>query len=349
MPRRRWLVPAALVCLLPLLGGPSANGAGVIPPPWPGLPTLSIPDGWVKQASIGDQGDGLSEVARARQWIKIPAQAVGAELENSVTRYPADDPQGRETFTPVTAALYLSSPKGATAGYGIGLPVTVHTVAFGAIPIQVGLQLEQLRDADDLPVPLQLSFGETVYWHPQQVRPGFSSQEEESAATVTGEVRVRLTSLSADGVDVGLGDCVSAPIELDLHGKPYWVGDPLLDPHTQSFEVGSTESSTWAAARGIGTTNGGGISGTIDLPAFSHCLTKSGEDLAPLLTSAISGPGNAVTIGWGALSGTTASHQCGTVLKGTTVVGIRGPFQGDPSDCDPDFGPPALDYPARTP
>jgi len=337
-------VPAALLPLLLLTC--EQSGQADVQAPWPGLPGLAVPAGWGSSGFLGTWGDGLSEVARARQWVKIPAQAVAAaELREPNIDYPVDDPQGRY-FTQVTdAAVYLSSPKGAKHGYGVGLPVTVHTVAFGAIPIQAGVQLEQLRDADDLPVPLSFRARGTTYRTPQQVRPGVTSTQE-SDATLTGKVRVRLTALSVDGVDVGLGDCLSAPIDLDLKGNPAWVGDPLTDPATHDITESSTEWSTWFAARGIATINGGALPGQIDIPPFSHCLTKTGEDLSPLLTSAVSGRANQVTVGLSAI-GLPTGHVCGTLIPGTPIVGARGPFLGDPSDCDPGYAPPTLDYPAR--
>lgn len=292
---------------------------------------------------LGGWGNGLSEVARARQSIKIPAQAaVASILGLPLVSYPRDDPQGRLLTSGVEAALFLSSPAGAKHGYGVGMPTVVRTVAFGSIPVEVGLRIEQVRDADDLPVPLRLSLPETRF----RVSPESDVEGNfRTDAAITGQVRVRLTALSVDGVDVRLEDCVSPPIELDLHGNPRWRNDPLSDPALQPFPVGTTASATWLAERGIGWVNGGGISGHVDIPPFSNCRNRAGEDLSPLLTGAVSGPGNAVTIGWASISG---DHPCGTLRPNTSILGPRGPFLGDPSDCDPDFGPPVLDYPERT-
>ena len=327
--------------------GPGANADSTVPPAWPGLPAVSLPSGWVYNAN-GSWGDGLSEVARARQWIKIPAQAVAVQLLKApATKYPADDPQGRISTQDISVSLFLSSPAGAKDGYGIGLPTTVRTVAFGAIPIQADVQLEQLRNSGGLPVPLQLHDHLVAYQNTsaQQVRPGFSSAAR-TDITISGKVRVRLTALSVDGVDMGLRDCVSAPIDLDLKSGTMWAGDPLTDVQTQSFPEGSTAANTWQAVHGVGTLNGGAVSGDIDIPAFSHCLTTSGEDLSPLLTNSISGPGNPVTVGYASISAGT--HTCSTVNPENPLVLVgRGPFRGDPSDCDPDFGPPTLDYPER--
>ena len=68
-------------------------------------------------------------------------------------------------------------------------------------------------------------------------------------------------------------------------------------------------------------------------------LTKAGEDLSPLLTGTVTGPGNPTTVGWSTFTEMPPGHDC---------YAHAGPFLGDPSDCDPDWGPPTLDYPART-
>lgn len=361
-PRRRWLALALVPGLL-LVCGPTANADTTTPAPWPGLPPQTIPDGGRVGGWYGTQGDGLSDVARAQQWIRIPAQAVATTgTFGPTTNYPADDPLGRDFTSTTMPEISLSSPKGAKEGYGIGLPVTVHTLAFGAIPVQVTLRIEQLRDASDLPIPLTGLSEQTHYVTSQQVRPGLMSRTKDEFS-MTGRVRVRLISVSVDGVDLGLRNCVSPPIGLDLHGKPFWEGDPLADPNqhdpafvadpaSPTFAQGSTAAADWMAARGEAALNGGVVTGTIDIPAFFDCLTGSGEDLSPLLTGAVSGPGNPVTIGFGTISGVPGTNPprspCGTLAPPFyTTIGPRAPFLGDPSDCDPNFGPPTLPYPKR--
>ncbi|MFT4287913.1 hypothetical protein [Nocardioides sp.] len=354
---RRATAPLVLVTLLMLACGPSADADGVYYPSWPGLPNLTVPTGWAKSKDSGDWATGLTEVARARQWLKVPAQATALlVLQEPVITYPTDDPQGRKQTTTYRAYTFLSSPAGATDGYGIGMPITVRTVAFGAVPVEVGLRIEQLRDEDDLPVALEVAMTVTGYYPatPVEVRPGVTSTES-SSARLTGQVRVRLTALAVDGIDVGLGDCVSPPISLDLTSNTAWKSDPLtdpdLDPEVAATPSGSTARVDWLAARGLAKIMGGAVSGQLEIPAFSDCRTTAGEDVSPLLTGAVSGPGNAVTVGYAAVSslvyGYPADRQCGTVITGTSIMGVRGPFQGDPSDCDPDYAPPTFSYPAR--
>lgn len=343
--------------LLLLLCGQGAHADITMPPPWPGLPSTTWPTGdSVTIGSIGSEGNGLTEVSRAQQWIKIPAQAVAAVQSTKKTTYPADDPDDRYYVQLITAHAFLSSPAGATKGYGIGLPVTVQTVAFGAIPVRATMQLEQLRDNDDLPVPLTLRWVTTNYRTPRVVD-GATTQEQQHEE-VTGQVRVRLTALSVDGVDLGVNGCLSPPIDLDLQSNPFWTGDPVHDPRTHdpaldiyqgavpTFPYDSKAAAEWTAALGEGTVGSGGVAtGEVDIPAFSRCSTRSGEDISPLVTGVISGPGNPVTVATAAFN----QHRgCGTLLAtaGNQMV-ARAPYLGDPSDCDPDFAPPSLAYPAR--
>lgn len=286
----------------------------------------------------------MAEDKRAAQWIKIPTQAVA--VADYVT---AEDP----TTGPINhtgtfnAAAFLSSPKDAEHGYGVGLPITVRTVAFGAVPIQARVQLEQLLDSSGLPVPLQATETTDYYREPQEVRPGFSPTQRSLGFHLTGQVRARVTDLSIDGAHLDLvGRCQTAPIDLDLTSEPYWHEDPLADPTAQTPPMieGSTEMATWAATHhqaDAGT--GGAVSGTAAIPAFAGCRTSTGEDISRLLTAAVSGVHNEVTVGLATVGG----FHCASRVPPFNYFGTRAPFAGDPSDCDPGFTPPIFHYPPR--
>jgi hypothetical protein len=354
----------ALAALLPLAfsAGGSASGTTTYPAPWPGLPDQLVPNGYTYFTPSGTWGNGLAEVARAQQWVKVRAQAVAAQIEVSSTQvYPQDDPGGRWKYGDTVADVFLSSPADAKYGYGVGLPITVKTVAFGSIPIEATMQLEQPRDAKALPVPLTARYAQTTYWSNQQVRPGFSSSIRRSVE-LTGEVRVRVTALSVDGVDLGLSECMSSLIALDLHATPVWNGDPLNDPLLHdpgiygadaldpTFRAGSTVAANWEAAREQADVDYGGVvSGKVDIPSFTDCRTSSGEDLSSLLTATVSGGENHVAVGLSTINRVAATKQaaCGTIKPPLSNAIARGPFAGDPYDCDPDYGPPAFNYPAR--
>lgn len=292
-------------------------------------------------------GDGLGEAERAQQWVTIPRQAAAFDVWQSGYLYPQPDPQDRSSVDFNELAFFLSSPHEAKYGYGEGLPFTVRTVAFGAIPITARLQLEQLRDSDNLPVPLHGSFSDQFYLGLQPTTtPGVSSSEIITSVHLQGQVRLRVLSLSADGVDVGLsGTCQTDPMTLDLTGKPSWNGDPATDPRSLNPPILGAAASTWAADHGVGTNGvGGAVSGATTIPPFEGCATESGDSLAPVLTAAVSGP-SVVTVGFAPLSG---ANYCGSAIPGLPGTNIaRAPFAGDPSDCDPDALGPTLKLPAR--
>lgn len=356
-PSRRWLAGAALIPLF-LIGGPTAHGEVTVTPPWPGLPTTVWPNGYTAGMTVGSEGNGLTHTLRARQWIQIPPQAVAAVVGlQPTTTFPADDPGDRFSVQVGVAHAFLSSPAGAAAGYGIGLPITVRTVAFGAIPVQATMHVEQMRDADDLPVPLLLRWTTTEYRHSRVINGVPVKKMRE--AEMSGQLRVRITALSVDGVDMGVRDCVSPVIDMDLHGTPFWQGDPLHDPFTHdptndayvagvepTFALASNEAAEWMASLGQSSImTGGVVAGEIDIPAFAHCSTRSGENLSRLMTSVVSGPSNPVTVGTAAFDQRTG---CGTQVAPPPLPRVaRAPFSGDPSDCDPEFAPPTLDYPAQ--
>jgi hypothetical protein len=336
--RRRWLIAAAA---LPLVAVP-LRSAQAIPAPWPGLPPVPAEAQW-----FGTQGDALSYVSRARQWVAIRSQATAVDnTDNCIHAFPPDDPQQRLATNCNHVEVFLSSPAGQKHGYGVGLPVDVRTVGFGAIPVVARMQLEQQRDDEDLPVPLVGDMTTTRYSAPQQVRPGVTSTVFWGDFHLRGQVRVRVTAVSLDGVDVRLGDsCVSAPLTLDLKSNGYWDTDPVHDPNVQHPPptVG-TASAEWMAARGeavIG--KGGAVTGTADIPAFAGCRTASGDDLSRLLTATVSGPDNEVQVGFPPMNG----FRCGSKVPPLNFAGPRKPNAGDPSDCDPDFASPKLAPPAR--
>jgi hypothetical protein len=91
-----------------------------------------------------------------------------------------------------------------------------------------------------------------------------------------GEVSLRLTDARVNGVPLDLGPhCRSAqPVELTLHGTS--DADP-------PYRI----------------TQGGRLTGDITIPPFTGCGV--GEDLDPLLTASVSGPGNLVQVVQGPL------------------------------------------------
>ena len=288
-------------------------------PPWPGLnddplPGLNAPL-WMSMTSTG-----ISKIDRARQWTRIPLQAAIAKSGIDQLNYPPDDPEGRRQYQGGYANLTWSSPANGARGYGESLPFTVRTVAFGAVPVEARVQLTQLRDEDDVPVPFKSHGAITTFWTGQWGRV--------EAAEASGSVRVRVLELSVDGVDLGLrASCQSrAPATLTLSSKEGFVdrqpsgADPLEEHKAWSDDL---------SERGLfANLAGGRLDGTVEIPPFSNCRSATGEDISPLLTASVSGPANSVSI---TTPNTTAGEPCWTPVGSLGIRKQRGPFQGDPT------------------
>lgn len=329
-----------LLALAGMVVGLSQLPASSIPSPWEGVPEVPPSAQW-----FGLQGNGMSEVARAKQWMILSSQAVAVANHLESADYPPDDPEQRHYSYTHRPRVFLSSPVDGEKGYGEGIPVTVRTVGFGALPVEARVQVVQTRDENDLPLPFVGEATETRYRVPQQVRPGVLSTLRLDSLHLTGSVTVRVLSVAIDGTDLELsGRCESGPIELDLQGESTWEDDPLTDYRMAAPPVAlGTGSATWNAERGIGTPgHGGAVSGLVEVPPFRNCTVASGEDLSTLLTGALSGPGNGVTVGFAPISG----FKCSTPVPPYNFPGPRAPFSGEPTDCDPDFRPPEFSYPA---
>jgi hypothetical protein len=296
-PKRAFVVSVAALSLFLL---PSAGSAE--PGPQPGLP--SVPDegppfgaadpgrdisGW-----LNGPINGLAGSKQAKQWTRIPLSMAatntvfgtcvpqGGPVDGPECPFPIDDTFVQRNF--LSSSAFLVSPSGSKHPYGSGPLIPVRTVAFGSIPVEVDLQVEQVRDKDDLPVPFKIDITDTQ-------RREVGSDEQYTVldpGTLKGKVVLRVASLSVDGVDLQVGSrCVTPPIDLLARSKEY---------RTQSsdgYDYNPRES-----AYGI---TGGGFNGTIDIPGFSGCGTPTGDDVGPILTSALAGSGNPVSVEYGSI------------------------------------------------
>ena len=254
---------------------------------------------------------GFAGVERSRQWMHVTATGtaalVGSVIYNGLSTLPAAEIQllrelGLDDYdvahldtssTRITRwdnYAYALSPEGSPDKFGDFPPTTVRTVAFGSIPAEVTIHISQLRDEDNLPVPLVATTFSSYY--------GATGGERLDAGRnfdtkVTGEVSVRLSDLVVDGVPVDLGtecETVEPATLAGLRGEGFWdkgVGSPPAD------EIPS--QATWRTTPYYTAANGGLLSGTIDIPAFVGCGV-GGDDLSPLLTTMASGPGNHLTV-----------------------------------------------------
>lgn len=289
--RRRALALAVAATSLLML--PSTSSAE--PGPYPGIPNIDLPADF--PALAGDRNieswlngplNGLAGSPKALQWARIPLGALAsntviATCGNDLNPCPFPVPDGTQDLTRFSIVAFLVSPEGSAEPYGFGQIATVRTVAFGSIPAEVGIQVVQSRDSDNLPVPLDGLFST------RQEFIGGQNYFVSEAGTITGQVSVRVVSLRLDGVDVGLsGACESGTTPLSLSSERLRTLDAEhlanVDPRKHFYQA-----------------EGGGVSGKLDIPPFGPCGTDSGDDIGPILTSVLSGPDNDVSAQFGAL------------------------------------------------
>lgn len=310
-------VPAAIVAVL-LFGGVAAASAA--DGPYPGLPRPRENGGWAGAAQTG-----IAESAKARQWLHVPMQAVAVYTSGVQVSVSADDP--RESSNRRTNYIYLVSPSGSEYNYGLSLEFTVRTVAFGAVPVEATVQLIQRRDGD-FPVPILSQNYQDTY---KVIPPGRPHRIHETDTLIEDQITMRVNRLVVDGVDLGLAArCQTAePGRLSLFGKGAWSGEPGLDT-----------MHPWATGNYLGGA-GGILTGTVDVPPFTNCLTATGEDISALLTTTVSGPGNRVKIH-------ASAPACNRPLP-PPVVGIGPPPPGattpEQAGCLPDRIPPEIPIP----
>lgn len=233
------------------------------------------------------------------------------------TDFPVPDPDDPEAFARecpdefkqcwvAGAMVNLVSPPGSSNNFGTSPEIIVRTVAFGAVPVEAVIQLEQERTADDLPESILLKNSEVVLFRPGTNRSGVSRFLDSSLAL---ELYVRVKKLEIDGRAVRFtGACrTQEPATLNLEGKGFREDNPNA---TKPY----WDSGYFAVA------TGGLLEGTVDVGAFDGCRTTTGDDLGPLLTASISSSGKAVVH----TTGPTGCNPLGlpsatTVPPGTTI------------------------------
>lgn len=282
----RWTLACLLaVVALPTLAASAADEPELRPGEHAGLPYFPPWEGYTWGAV---KATANSSVAKAQQWIRLPAQSFVASVHPRV-----QDQQDRtctvsppySTTRDYVADAYAVSPASAPHPYGHLGTAVVRTVAFGAIPVEVTVRLRQTRDQADLPKSFRID-APTKTFCPGR-GPHAGPGEEEShwpPATVVGEVQIDIDAVRVDGVPLQLeaGCRTTGPGTLRLRSIDYFSLDPDNGP-----EAGSPGSPYYSP------TAGGPMTGTIDIPAFTGCR-RGTEDLSPLLTGTVSGPANEV-------------------------------------------------------
>lgn len=315
----------AAICLASALPG---QGADEPHPGHPPLPAYGLGQEWLAAGWwSGATQSGISEVSRQRQWVRtgdlLMSAAAPIWTENHrrapadpATDFPdTDDPEAFARECPdefkscwvAGSMVNLVSPPGSAHNYGISPEILVRTVSFGAVPVEATIQLEQERAADGTPESILLRSSEVVLFRPGTNAVGVSRYYD---STLNQGLYVRVNSLEIDGRRISFaGACrTQEPARLRVRGKGYREDDPSVgNPLWESghFTAGA----------------GGLLEGTLDVGAFDGCRTTTGDDLAPLLTASISGPGNAVRI---RVTGPTGCGPLGlpsgtTAPPGTTI------------------------------
>jgi hypothetical protein len=122
-------------------------------------------------------------------------------------------------------------------------------------------------------------------------------------ATVVTVARLglRLTDVRVNGVPLDVGPSCQSAGPLFTPGNPVAPGEVML--------VGGTYPGDPVPSFG-GAFEGGALSGEADIPPMTGCVTPSGENLDPLLTASLSGPGNFLREVVGAVCLPAFATQC---------------------------------------
>ena len=262
--------------------------------------------------------NGLAGAVKSKQWARVPVGVVAVNasfvVNNQVPPFEDLRPNGEYTF----AQAFLVSPAGSGTNYGDSVDIPVRTVAFGSIPVEVTLQVRQRRDARNLPVPINI---DSLNYRDDEAMPDGSVRVTFEPTRIRASVAVRVRSLKVDGVDVGLGTRCQTPhtAQLDVVSEKFVAYDrgEIPDRSIKDFDP----------AHGFQGVNGGTLNGSISIPSFGGCATRSGDDVSPILTSAISGSGNPVSIRTGSLTCTR------TTPDGFSFLPPKPGAVTDPKDC----------------
>ncbi len=246
---------------------------------------------------LSPRATGVNYSTATRQWIRVPpifgaAYNVLSGTRQDFTCRRLAPYRSRKDWQ---AFVHLRSTQGSRAPYGYLGPFTVRTLAFGSIPVEAQIRISQLRDGDDLPIALEATqrtgdFCEGLGPHagPEEIEAHWD------AAKLRGQVIVEVVTLKVDGVSVGLrGRCRGRePSSLELSGREWFS----LAPDNEHIDEPVGTVAWLMKTREFGMANGGLLTGNLVVPEFVGCLTSTGEDLSALLTAAVSGPDNPVSM-----------------------------------------------------
>jgi hypothetical protein len=160
-------------------------------------------------------------------------------------------------------------------------PLTATVLAYGFVPVTVTLQL--IAEPSNCPAPTSADAAHTVKAGIclLTIQHGLYPAGQES--TATARLTVHVSSVKVNGTSLSVGPhCQAASAGLEAVGS-------------SSGTVATVPPGQYVIALG------GTLTGTVAIPAFTGCVAPSGENLNPLLTSAVSGAGNDVQLTQGDL------------------------------------------------
>jgi hypothetical protein len=175
-------------------------------------------------------------------------------------------------------------------------PLTATLLGFGFEPVTATAILYQIGQTPGRP-PSPLT---TVVYEDD----GPSSapiQAGPFTAVAVARLGLRVTGVKVDGVPLDVGASCRSSGPLFTPGNTVAPGELVL--------TGGTVPGDPVPSFG-GAVAGGAVSGEADIPPLTGCVTPSGENLDPLLTASLSGPGNYVYQEVGPLCFPTLAEQC---------------------------------------
>lgn len=295
--RNAALATGLLGCLFLGTSSAVADDADGPLPEWPEYPGLTFDIDYL----MAPHSVGRTEVAAAKQWMRMPVMFSAVQNGPAVTRSDAScrraDFAGRSSYSNYAPTVNFISKPGAPRPFGYLGPFTVRTAAFGSIPVEASVYVVQARNKHDQPISMR--GGQQVEVFCPGRGPNASASQRENALTntaIAGKVRVQVNSLKVDGVDLRLSKtCRTGLFDLNLTSPDVYSLDPKLTPRTSPFvspqESGQTDAEYVMTNPYFKVTFGGRLTADVDVPAFTDCGTASGDDISPLLTATVSGPG----------------------------------------------------------
>lgn len=331
---RRWVLGTALIAVVAFI--PQTSSAD----DWyPGLPDQTTLGTWSNAA----QG-GMSYAKRAKQWFRTPQTMTTAAFEILVD---GASPDGHSTGGGVHAEGYFVSPKGAPANYGYLEPMTVRSVGFGLMPVEATVQVSQRRkNGYPIPVHVLLKYKDVLVPKTGINCPCIDNMTA-SPVTISDAFNVRILDVKVDGVDMGLsGNCrTSTPAPVTVSSPAYEIDDITRYPGYEAEWYATHDPSTY-----FHPLHGGELNGSMTIPPFTGCTTKTGDDLSRLMTLSVSGAGNPVSAraAWPcdiAVNGAPAPAPPGAATPKLATTMAGGKSTGFSDYC---FGAKPFDYPARS-